>query len=115
MKIEKLKKTGTSQFPSLHIHEKVERCEHKINELIDAFDQFKKDQDLLINSVMHSKKEKELEIRPCPFCGHNATIKEQNIVKIPYYKITCENKYCSSLNYMSKKEEAIKFWNKRYT
>lgn len=86
----------------------------KINELIDAFYQFNKEQDLLIDSVMHSKKEKELEILRCPFCGHNAAIKEQNIVKIPYYKITCENKYCSSLNYMSTKEEAIKFWNKRY-
>lgn len=43
MKIEKLKKLTTSGFPSLYIHEKVERIENKINEIIDSFNQLNKE------------------------------------------------------------------------
>ena len=62
----------------------------------------------------------EENIKPCPFCGSKAVLKEyvsESCVDIPfpYYYVKCTSNNCGAnigVSTMSRKE-AIKYWNKR--
>lgn len=50
------------------------------------------------------------ELKPCPFCGGEATLNETTILGLSY-NISCAN--CNGTNYNSTQKEAIKAWNTR--
>ena len=56
-------------------------------------------------------------LKPCPFCGAEATIDAYQLSKGEKYDIFCTNKNCfikpSLDKYVLDKEEAIRRWNTR--
>lgn len=58
------------------------------------------------------------EPKPCPFCGHKATVKRDFIGGFSKYYVRCENDNCklvvATLNYDTI-NDAIESWNKRFT
>ena len=55
------------------------------------------------------------ELKPCPFCGGEAAIREiKTSSYAPVLRIECETCHCSTGNfYVNAQEHAIKAWNRR--
>ena len=54
------------------------------------------------------------ELKPCPFCGGEAEIYENNIIKsLPSYRVFCANCYSRTYGMYDKLDDAIEAWNRR--
>ena len=56
-------------------------------------------------------------LKPCPFCGSDATLVEVQINEVQKYDAVCENEDCpvrpALLRYSKSREDAILKWNTR--
>lgn len=55
--------------------------------------------------------EKEVELKPCPFCGSEACVGVEGMTT--YWSVGCRKCFCFFARYFNTKEEAIEKWNKR--
>ena len=70
--------------------------------------------------VMHSELQKDVNLKPCPFCGGEAKLiikKSFDNVLVQCSKCYCRTPYCDNpfeyKNIYERKESAIKIWNRR--
>jgi hypothetical protein len=60
-----------------------------------------------------------IKLKPCPFCGHTATITKQERLDIPHwveFSITCDSYGCKVKPHVSSfasPKEAVRCWNRR--
>ena len=50
------------------------------------------------------------ELKPCPFCGGNASVRKESM----WYEVCCDDCPCNvGRCWFAKREEAIEAWNRR--
>ena len=56
------------------------------------------------------------DLKPCPFCGGEAKLRETNIANMTFYVVYCANKYWQvnpATEHRRMRPDAIEAWNRR--